>query len=60
MVANVGDARSKRASADSQRGSSTLCSTVERNFVAKLCNSAQRTAKAKLQITWRQQRYAMQ
>src|SRR5215469_5107527 len=39
---------------------STVRFTVGQNFDAKLCNSAQRTAKAKLRITWRQQRYAKQ
>jgi tellurite resistance protein len=37
---------------------STVRSTVGRNFDAKQRNSAQRTAKAKLRITWRQQWYA--
>jgi hypothetical protein len=35
------------------RNFSTVYSTVGQNFAAKLCNSAERTAKAKLQITWR-------
>jgi len=39
---------------------STVRSTVEQNFDAKLCNAAEGTAKAKLRITWRQQRYAKQ
>src|SRR6266481_2186412 len=33
---------------------STVRSTVGQDFDAKPCNSAQRTAKAKLRITWRQ------
>jgi hypothetical protein len=39
---------------------STAYSTVGENFDAKQRNSAQRTAKAELRITWRQQRYAKQ
>jgi hypothetical protein len=39
---------------------STVRSTVGQDFDAKPCNSAQRTAKEKLRITWRQQRYAKQ
>jgi hypothetical protein len=39
---------------------STVFSTVGQNFAAKLRNSVQRTAKAKLRITWRQQRYEKQ
>jgi hypothetical protein len=39
---------------------STVYSTVGENFAAKLRNFAQRNAKAKLRITWRQQRYAKQ
>jgi len=35
-------------------------STVGQDFDAKPRNSAQRNAKAKLRITWRQQRYAKQ
>jgi hypothetical protein len=38
----------------------TVRSTVGQNFAAKLCNSAERSAKAELRITWRQQRYAKQ
>jgi hypothetical protein len=39
---------------------STVCSTVEQDFDAKPRNVVQRTAKAKLRITWRQQRCAKQ
>ena len=39
---------------------STVYSTVGQNFDAKLCNSAERTAKAKLRTTQHQQRYAKQ
>jgi hypothetical protein len=39
---------------------STVRSTVGQDFDAKVRNSAQRTAKAKLRITRRQQRYAKQ
>jgi hypothetical protein len=39
---------------------STVCFTVGQDFDAKPRNSAQRSAKAKLRITWRQQRYAKQ
>jgi hypothetical protein len=35
-------------------------STVGQGFDAKLCNSAERTAKAKLRTTQHQQRYAKQ
>ena len=35
-------------------------STVGQHFAAKPRNSAQRTAKAELRITWHQQRYAKQ
>jgi hypothetical protein len=39
---------------------STVRSTVGQDFDAKLCNSAERTAKAKLRTTQHQQRYANQ
>jgi hypothetical protein len=52
--------RAREATLAAGQDFSTVRSTVGQDFDAKLCNSAERTAKAKLRTTQHQQRYAKQ